>query len=485
MKARKKTGSEPKANSPEKKSFVCQICERDQNIDQTIHIKRKICVTCFNKAQVYEKVEKKIAFFEQFLKKSGKFTTGKKKIISQLRIANSFLPSADILDVREEDLTPAITDLQRKAITLGLKEILSQYQLPEFKDDNITVDVLKSLRTAWKYKTKTPAAQMQNVINALGSIFPGTSINSDQIPKILGDLRKTAKIEAFQVVNGKSAIKKIPFEKLDPTALTQAILKNRKLVLKTATPFAYFKEMVTFLAESCQFQTMDEILGQKFSEFVKQKKAPELERLKTWLLNNINLQENAPLLPNVANFVLENSYQIFYTWFTDILGFDKTRFAVFHPKAMSRTDFAVQLQYRYTKAELKLISDLVRDNITNMIQNKAALKIAKIQKDPSLDPEKKKQKIQSENDYLAKDLQPDRIQNILKRELDNVPQIARFLVLYAERAINMILTQIMEWHYKRLNWNVSVVYVSNISKSSAEKVKGEWVVNYWISSREL
>jgi hypothetical protein len=79
---------------------------------------------------------------------------------------------------------------------------------------------------------------------------------------------------------------------------------------------------------------------------------------------------------------------------------------------------------------------------------------------------------------------PDKLKAAQDAEMNNTSNTARFLVLNAEKAFNIVLDYIIKYHYKRLEITTPVQFITNVSKSFAEEKLGTLIVSYWISSRE-
>ena len=56
----------------QKTEFKCQVCHERKNIAESVHINKPLCVECFTKIQVWQKVSRKIEFYRTILKEKDR-----------------------------------------------------------------------------------------------------------------------------------------------------------------------------------------------------------------------------------------------------------------------------------------------------------------------------------------------------------------------------------------------------------------------------
>ena len=238
------------------------------------------------------------------------------------------------------------------------------------------------------------------------------------------------------------------------------------------------------LGKNCQYQTIDDRLKFGIQQYAKEVSGDEIAVLTNRMIAEIDQAESSFLIPNIAKHIMDNHERLFETWYTSILPFDKSRFMSVQAKTGSRTDFVVRLQYHFRKYELKMIYDALWASAENLIHAKTEQKIAKIKKDSSMPADQKKKKIEKTLERLEKNLTADKLQQTREQNAKGSPMVARFLLLNAEKAFNMVLDKIIRYHYKRLNLTTPVSYITNVLESGAEEKKGELKAFYLIQSRE-
>jgi hypothetical protein len=202
------------------------------------------------------------------------------------------------------------------------------------------------------------------------------------------------------------------------------------------------------------------------------------------MLDELNSRETAELIPNISIYIMDHYEKIFYTWFTSFLPFDKHRFIAEYPKAMSRTDFALKLEYIFTSSEITMIRNALIGGTEQLIRSKAQDQIDKIKVDPNILAGDKSTKIAQINTRLTQDLLHENLKKKQDEQANSAKMVARYLIINSEKAFNVILDKIIRFHYKRLKITTPVQFITNVSRSSAEEIKKQLDVIYWISSRE-
>lgn len=79
---------------------------------------------------------------------------------------------------------------------------------------------------------------------------------------------------------------------------------------------------------------------------------------------------------------------------------------------------------------------------------------------------------------------PENLERIQIQNMNSAPMVARLLLLNAEKAFNLILNQIIRYHYRRLNISTPVQYITNVLESGAEEIRRDLKAFYFIHSRE-
>ena len=93
-----------------------KICGRDQNIDQTIHIKKRLCVSCFSKQQVHEDFQLKLDNYIRFLKERNELTTEKENEIELWTLLNDILVPNNILLLSPSEIPMILKELEIKIV---------------------------------------------------------------------------------------------------------------------------------------------------------------------------------------------------------------------------------------------------------------------------------------------------------------------------------------------------------------------------------
>lgn len=476
--------TDPTKNPLGNTNFTCSICGLQQNIDQTVNINLKICVSCYNKQQVYENVEEQLYFYENHLKTIKDLSPIRIKKLKELRLLNGIATPFNFLSTTEEDLTSIINDARKMALLGGIQAVKDSYNIGAVNSDNIDSEMVNHIIDIWKYKNKIPTVKKEIAIQALSRIIPPEKLPKEQYESFFKAIRVGAQVKSFTQIDNNFQIVQIPLERVNLQELLKTIKQYRKLIERDTSQLVRFDHLLRFIAEKCQFQSKEDRIVFALRDYIKEFKNEKLEKLQEWMLSEINLQENAKLIPNIARFILDHADQIFYRWYTELFCFDKTHLIIQNAKAMSRTDFAVQIQYTYSKQELKLFKEILQVNTESLIKARYEERILKLQNDKILEPNLKIAKIETEKTRMTQDLLPENLKTAQDAEINNSSNIARFLILNTEKAFNLVLDYIIRYHYKRLEITTPVQFITNVSKSLVEDKRGALVVSYWISSRE-
>ena len=73
------------------KFFTCKSCGLEQNLDQSVHIKQKYCVSCYNKEQIHREMMMKMEKFIRFLKEKKQYTKIRRKRVQDLIRLNEMM----------------------------------------------------------------------------------------------------------------------------------------------------------------------------------------------------------------------------------------------------------------------------------------------------------------------------------------------------------------------------------------------------------
>jgi len=130
-------------------------------------------------------------------------------------------------------------------------------------------------------------------------------------------------------------------------AILRIVKAYRKKIAKISSQPEQFRFFLQRVGEFCQFQPAEDRLKDGIEQYVLEYGGTDLYKFSNRVMQQINQMEEAPLIPNIAKYIMDNYEYVFETWYTDILAFDRSRFMVSQAKTGSRTDFIVRLQYRF------------------------------------------------------------------------------------------------------------------------------------------
>ncbi len=422
----------------------------------------------------------KFEFYRIHLEKQQQYTKIRKKKLKDLIRLNEVLLPQTIFILEDGEIRVNLKEIQRDAIKKGLQELEKKYHL-KVNEDAITYELTEKIKPIWQSK-RIPSEKIQNQL--IDELEPFIDKKIESKKDFFKDFRKNVRIPYFTLVKGKYQIKYMhPFQ-FNETYLLRTVKTYRNLILKYTNQRHRFQYFVEQIAQICQFQTVDDGLKYAIEKYALGISKKDIEIFGDRMLTEINQSEDSPLIPNIAKYIMDNSEYIFETWYTKILPFDKSRFMASQAHTGSRTDFVVRLQYHFRSYELKMIADNLRDTTEMMIREKGKNKIAKLLADKGLTEEKRNLKIQRTQDRMEKNLQPEKLKQIQIQNVNGFPMVARFLLLNAEKAFNIVLNKIIRFHYKRLRITTPVQYITNVLESGAEEIRKDLKAFYLIQSRE-
>ncbi|MCF2141577.1 MAG: hypothetical protein K9W44_16100 [Candidatus Lokiarchaeota archaeon] len=466
--------------SQQKSFFICTSCKLKQNIDQSVHISKNYCVRCYNKEQIYQDMIQKFNFYQRILKEKGDLTPIRKKKLKELIRLNEILLPQTIFELEDGEIISNLKEMQKNAIKTGMKELEKKYGL-NINDDAITYELIDKLRPIWESSQKI---SKNKITYYLEQLEPFIDKKIENIPKFFKDLRSSCHIPYFTKTNKGYCIKYMRPFPFNQNFLLKTVKTYRKRILFYTDQKHQFQYFVEKIGQICQFQTVNDALKQAIEIYVKEIASEAMQRFADRMMEEINIREKSNLIPNIAKYIMDNHEVIFETWYTKILPFDKSRFMASQARTGSRTDFVVRLQYKFRHYELKMIMESLKSTTELMIKEKAKSKLKKIQNDKSLSEEKRLLKIKRINERLQNDLLPENLERIQIQNMNSAPMVARLLLLNAEKAFNLILNQIIRYHYRRLNISTPVQYITNVLESGAEEIRRDLKAFYFIHSRE-
>ena len=247
----------------------------------------------------------------------------------------------------------------------------------------------------------------------------------------------------------------------------QIVKTYKSQIEKAASQPIQFKYFVNYIGKECQFQTLNDKLKKSIQKYILGLAKRDIDLISKRMINDINQAEQTNLIPNIAKYIMDNSEFIFSNWYTRILPFDKSRFMVSQAKTGSRTDFVVRLQYHFRSYELKMIENSLKESTETLLKAKAQQKIGKFRKNEQLSKEKKELKILKIKTQLEENLKPENLKKTQIENANGAPMVARFLLLNSEKAFNLILNKIIQYHYRRLKIKTPVQYINNVLERGA------------------
>lgn len=465
--------------SKKRNFFTCRSCHKEQNLDQSIHIDIPYCVSCYNKEQVWREIMEDFQAFEYDLQESGKYTKIRRKKIQMLKNFSEMLLPLTIFDQSLGEIEDSLRELQRNAFKFGILSLQEKYNF-SINENAITHELVEKLRPIFEYK-RYPSDVKESIYTELSPFIDNPIKNLTQFFK---DIKRRSTIAAFtQKKEGFQIIRKSPFT-FNDSYLIRTVSAYVKRINKASSQPECFNRFIRYIGQDSQFQTMNDLLLESIIKYVRDFYPSKEQRFNERIMREINQEEESHLIPNIAKYIMDNHEYVFETWFTKILPFDKSRFMVSQAKTGSRTDFVVRLQYTFRSYELRVIENTLRDTTELMLRGKAQRKIEKFERDDSLSEEKKKSKINREKKRLKSRLESESLKEYEEKAAASFQMVARYLLINSEKAFNIILDKVVQYHYKRLKITTPVKYITNVLESGATEKRNNLKAFYLIQSRE-
>lgn len=462
-----------------KSFFTCKSCFLEQNLDQSVHVDIPYCVRCYNKEQIWNEIMEYFDSFEYFLKDRDNYTPIRKKKIKMLKELSEMLLPQTIFDQSVGETHDSLKEIQRTAFRKAILSLQEKYRF-DINENAISHELVSKMQPIFHYKRYT----QKFIDNILTHLDPFIDKPVTKIAQFFRDLKRRVKTPAFTKRKGKfQIIDKNPFM-FNDSYLMDTVKAYVKKINKARSQPERFRRFVQYIGKDCQFQTMNDLLLMSIQKYVQDVFPVHVSKFNDRIMREINQEEESHLIPNIAKYVMDNHEYVFETWFTRILPFDKSRFMVSGAKTGSRTDFIVRLQYTFRSYEMKAIEESLRETASLMLKEKAERKIEKIKADAKLTDEKKESKIQKEINRLKERLKPESIKEYEDKAASSFQMVARFLLINGEKAFNLILDNVIKYHYKRLNITTPVSYITNVLESGATERRNDLKAFYLIQSRE-
>ena len=467
-----------------KKFFTCKSCGLEQNLDQSVHIKQRYCVGCYNKEQIHREMMTKMEKYIRFLKEKKRYTKIRRSRVKDLIRLNEMMAPLTFFLLEEGEIDGIINDIRVKALKKGIEAVQQKFNLDIKNIHAIKPELIDNLIPTWKYKQNPPKDKLSDFKNLLDPVIDISSLNDSILKQFYQELKKNSTVSYFTFSNGSYLMKYQPLFKYKKKYLLHTVKTYKSQIEKAASQPIQFKYFVNFVGEDCQFQTLNDRLTKSIQKYILGLAKRDIDLISKRMINDINRSEQSNLIPNIAKYIMDNSEYIFTNWFTRILPFDKSRFMVSQAKTGSRTDFVVRLQYHFRSYELKTISNSLKETTELLLKARTQQKIVKTKKNDQLSKEKKANRLQKAKNQLEENLKPE---NLKKTQIENAkgaPMVARLLILNSEKAFNIILNKIIRYHYKRLKITTPVSYITNVLESGAVEKNRELKAYYMIQSRE-
>jgi hypothetical protein len=466
------------------KFFVCKTCQKEQNLDQSLHVKQAYCVSCFNKEQIHGDMMEDMQNFIDHLKLNNQYTKARKKKINDLIKLNEILLPSTIITMDDEDILSTLKEAQQLAFKMAIQSNLMKYKYEIVDTYKIDNDFLKNIEPIWQYKRSIPKDHIKDLKIVLEPVIKLPTMSEKKINELFSDLKKQSKIPYFTQIKGNYIFKYLSPFKLKDGYLLKTVKTYRKKIIKANNHIEKFQRFIQVIGNKCQFQTMDDKLMKALQGYMQEYRKEELDIFTKRILKEINGLESTFLIPNMAKYILDNYERIFYRWYCNLMCFNRNKFMVDNARTGSRTDFVIQLFYNYDNSELKVISRVLEDTTELMLKDKGKIKISKLKKNKALTPEDRQKKIAKVEERLIKSLEPAALAQKQIDQKKTAPMVARVLVLNAEKAFNIVLDKVIRYHYKRLGLTTPVQYITNVLSSKFHQTKNNLEVSYLIQSRE-
>ena len=467
-----------------KNFFTCKSCGLEQNLDQSVHIKQKYCVSCYNKEQVHREMKTKMEKFIRFLKEKKQYTKIRRKRVQDLIRLNEMMSPLTFFLLEEGEIDGIINDIRVKAVNKGIEAVKQIFKLEIKNIHAIKPELIEGMIPIWKYKQFPPKDKLQNFKDLLEPVLDISALNETKLKQFYLEFKKNSTVSYFTLSNGSYLIKYQPLFKYKKKYLLHTVKTYKSQIEKAASQPIQFKYFVNYIGKECQFQTLNDKLKKSIQKYILDLAKRDIDLISKRMINDINQAEQTNLIPNIAKYIMDNSEFIFSNWYTRILPFDKSRFMVSQAKTGSRTDFVVRLQYHFRSYELKMIENSLKESTETLLKAKAQQKIGKFRKNEQLSKEKKELKILKIKTQLEENLKPENLKKTQIENANGAPMVARFLLLNSEKAFNLILNKIIQYHYRRLKIKTPVQYITNVLESGAIEKNRELKAFYMIHSRE-
>ncbi len=467
-----------------KNFFICRCCGLEQNLDQSVHIKQNYCVSCYNKEQIHREMMMKMEKFIRFLKDKKQYSKIRRKRVQDLIRLNEMLSPLTFFFLEMGEIDGLINDFRIKAVNKGIEAVKQKFKLEIRNIHAIKPELLEGLIPIWKYKQFPPKDKLNQFRDLIEPVIDISSLNESELKQFYQELKKNSTVSYFTLSNKAYLIKYQPLFKYKKKYLLQIVKTYKSQIEKAASQPIQFKYFVNFVGKDCQFQTLNDKLKKSIQNYILGLAKRDIDLISKRMINDINQAEQSNLIPNIAKYIMDNSEFIFTNWFTRILPFDKSRFMVSQAKTGSRTDFVVRLQYHFRSYELKMIENSLKESTETLLKDKTQQKIGKLRKNKQLTKEKKELRIQKARSQLEESLKPENLKKTQIENANGAPMIARFLLLNSEKAFNLVLNKIIQYHYRRLKIQTPVQYITNVLESGAVEKNRELKAFYMIHSRE-
>jgi len=455
-----------------KNFFTCKSCGLEQNLDQSVHIKQNYCVSCYNKEQVFREMMMKMEKFIRFLKEKKQYTKIRRKRVKDLIRLNEMMSPLTFFLLEEGEIAGIIDEFRLKAIKKGIEAIELKFKLDIKNIHAINSSLIENLIPLWNYKRNLPKDKLILFKEALNPIIDISSISEEKINFLYQDFKKASTVSYFTLSNKAYLIKNQPLFKYKKKYLLQIVKTYKSQIEKAASQPIQFKNFVNFVGKECQFQTLNDKLKKTIQNYILGLAKQDVDLISKRMIDDINQAEQSDLIPNIAKYIMDKSEFIFTNWYTRILPFDKSRFMVSQAKTGSRTDFVVRLQYHFRSYELKMIENSLKESTETLLKAKTQQKLEKFRKNKQLSKEKRELKILKAKNQLEENLKPENLKKTQIENANGAPMIARFLLLNSEKAFNLVLNKIIQYHYRRLKIKTPVQYITNVLESGVQS--REW-----------
>ncbi len=436
-----------------KNFFTCTCCGKSQNVDQSVHIDENYCVTCYNKEQVYRDFLKKLRMYKLILKKEGKYTEIRRKKIKVFKTISEILIPANIFDLEDTQVMDILYERRKEAFKEAIKEVALKYKIDQLNEKSIDDAWIESMKEIWDYKTLRFEDQMEKFTDLWEGILDIKKVDKDKFEAIFKDLQKTVRLQRFNYIKtrDKFEIKPLkPFFKFSNSYIEGIVKTYQREIAHDTKQINLFRYFVNWVGNDCQFQTAKDALKESIEKYILYTAKEDVDKIFLEMNDHIKSLEDSHLIPNIAKYIMDTHEHTFARWYCKILPFNKSRFTASKARTGSRTDFIVNLAYIFKNKELNAIADALRENTEKLIRDKYEVKIERYVDKEGWTQERIDKRIQGLKDELQEELQPEKLKETQEKNADTAPMVARYLLLNAEKAFNMVMNRIIQYQYKRL-----------------------------------